>query len=236
MFDAIIKGIKFLDEVSKYARLGYSIYNFFSSLGDKKEEIINISERYPSLKKIIFDFEYNTISENYNSSLFCYLLNKDGELISDKYVISKNNLKSPDYSLEYLDSFANDKFKFKERIKFDLSKVSEDIRSLLFIQSFKDINSIYTKLINEQSYEIQLSNNFNIDNEFKNKENIIITEVFKRDEQWFIDFNKKTTNFEKDTNEKVILTCENCGTKNRVLVSKLNENLAKCGNCKSYFS
>ena len=136
------------------------------SISLSKGQKISLEKEAPGLKKIIvglgWDVRQGDTGFDFDLDASCFLLAENGKVVSDKHFIFYNNLKSPDGSVEHTgDNLTGSGDGDDEQVKVDLSKVSPEIKKIVFVvtihdaekrkQNFGQIENSFVRLVNEET-------------------------------------------------------------------------------------
>ena len=156
------------------------VQKFKSHFSEKNKDSIELILGQRSKKvKLKVTLSFSNVLEDYN--LYLIALDKNEKAISDKYIISKEQLCTPDNSIR------RDTNKNEFEIYIDLlPNYIEKINMLLTINKdgdFKNITNGYIKIFNENK---EVANFKFSGGKYDNQKSLLLLQIYKKDEKWKI--------------------------------------------------
>lgn len=167
------------------------------SISLSKGQKISLSKEEPNLKKIIVGLGWDTkagdTGVDFDLDASCFLLGENQKIISDHHFVFYNNLKSPDGSVEHTgDNLTGAGDGDDEQIKVDLTKISPDIKRIVFAvtihdaikrkQNFGQVENSFIRMINEETgKEIA---KFDLGEDYSTETAMIMAELYLHNGDW----------------------------------------------------
>lgn len=162
-----------------------------------KGQKISLDKEAPGLKKIIvglgWDVRQGDTGFDFDLDATCFMLGENEKIVTEKHFIFYNNLKSPDGSVEHTgDNLTGSGEGDDEQIKVDLSKVSPEIKKMVFVvtihdadkrkQNFGQIENSFIRLVNEETgKEIA---RYDLGEDYSTETAMIMAEIYKHGSDW----------------------------------------------------
>lgn len=165
------------------------------SLG--KGQKISLSKEEPGLKKIIvglgWDIKSGDTGVDFDLDASCFMLGENQKIITDNHFIFYNNLKSPDESVEHTgDNTTGAGDGDDEQIKVDFSKISSNVKRLVFVvtihdaisrkQNFGQIENSFIRMVNEDTNK-EIAR-FDLGEDYSTETAMIMAEVYLHNGEW----------------------------------------------------
>ena len=162
-----------------------------------KGQKISLEKEAPGLRKVIVGLGWDTkvgdTGADFDLDASCFMVGDNNKILSDAHFIFYNNLKSPDGSIEHTgDNRTGDGDGDDEQIKVDLSKVSSEVKKIIFVvtidkseerkQNFGQVSNAYVRLVNEENN--QEVARFDLAEDYSTETAMAMTEVYKHNNEW----------------------------------------------------
>ncbi len=162
-----------------------------------KGQKISLDKEAPGLKKVIVGLGWDTKSGDtgvdFDLDASCFMVNDNNKILSDSHFIFYNNMKSPDGAVEHTgDNRTGAGDGDDEQIKIDLSKVSADVKKIIFgvtihdadarKQSFGQVSNSFVRLVNEENN--QEVARFDLGEDYSTETAMLMAEIYKHNNEW----------------------------------------------------
>ena len=166
----------------------------------QKNDILDLSKKYPSLKNILLGGGWDVAKKgffgfgaDYDLDLIALLLGEDGKLIkSSKSVIYYNDMVGQGIKL-HGDNRTGEGEGDDEKISISLDKLPIECKKVVFAvtiydavrrrQSFSKVKNAYVRLVNEDKGNEEICR-YNLTEDGGNNTGIIFAELFKENGNW----------------------------------------------------
>jgi len=167
------------------------------SISLSKGQKISLSKEEPSLKKIIVGLGWDTkagdTGNDFDLDASCFMLGENQKILTDNHFIFYNNLKSPDASVEHTgDNLTGMGDGDDEQIKVDLSKISPEIKKIVFVvtihdaikrkQNFGQVENSFIRMINEDNNK-EIAK-FDLGEDYSTETAMIMAELYLHNGDW----------------------------------------------------
>jgi tellurium resistance protein TerD len=167
------------------------------SISLSKGQKISLSKEEPSLKKIIVGLGWDTkagdTGNDFDLDASCFMLGENQKIPTDNHFIFYNNLKSPDTSVEHTgDNLTGMGDGDDEQIKVDLSKISPEIKRIVFVvtihdaikrkQNFGQVENSFIRMINEDNNK-EIAK-FDLGEDYSTETAMIMAELYLHNGDW----------------------------------------------------
>lgn len=162
-----------------------------------KGQKISLEKEAPGLKKVVvglgWDVKRADTGSDFDLDSSVLLLNEAGKLVSDKHFVFYNNLKSPDGAVEHTgDNRTGAGEGDDEQVKVDLSKVSPDVKKILFVvtihdaearkQNFGQVSNSYVRLLDEgNNKEVA---RYDLGEDYSTETAMLMAELYSHNGEW----------------------------------------------------
>ncbi|MFN8575931.1 MAG: TerD family protein [Candidatus Sericytochromatia bacterium] len=162
-----------------------------------KGQKISLDKEAPGLKKVIVGLGWDTkagdTGVDFDLDASCFLLGENQKILSDHHFVFYNNLKSPDGSVEHTgDNLTGAGDGDDEQIKVDLTKISSDIKRIVFAvtihdavrrkQNFGQVENSFIRMINDETgKEIA---KFDLGEDYSTETAMIMAELYLHNGDW----------------------------------------------------
>ena len=162
-----------------------------------KGQKISLEKEAPGLKQVLVGLGWDTKKADTGSDFVLdssvLLLGENGKLVSEKHFIFYNNTKSPDGAVEHTgDNRTGAGDGDDESIKIDLSKVSADVKKIVFVvtihdaearkQNFGQVSNSYVRLLDEgNNKEVA---RYDLGEDYSTETAMIMAELYSHNGEW----------------------------------------------------
>lgn len=162
-----------------------------------KGQKISLEKTSPGLKKIKvglgWDVKKTNTGDDFDLDASIFLLGENEKIPTNNHFIFYNNLKSPDGAVIHTgDNRTGDGDGDDEAVLVDLSKVSDEVKKLVFVvtihdaenrkQNFGQISNSFVRIVNEENNQEVAK--YDLGEDYSVETSMIMCELYKHGSEW----------------------------------------------------